>query len=286
MTMRIELVSIPTETDPLDGLYHVPDDGPIRGGALIMHGNQGNFYTGPSRFLPPVLARLGIASLAFNRRGHDILATHRGRAPVGGAVQLTEEAVADNRHAARFLRQRGIPDPIVIGHSNGGLLAARHTADHRQTPALVLLSATGGGLDSTRIASEAGLMLHDRYDELVAEARRLVAAGDGGRLMVIPGWWWVISAASLCDRLQALPDLVTLAASIRCPTLFLKGAAEHESSYPARAFAAVIGDACEVVELEGCDHWYNGRDEEVAERVAGWLRSRPGASAPGQRSDC
>jgi pimeloyl-ACP methyl ester carboxylesterase len=273
--MRVELVSIPTETTPLDGAWYEPEDRPAVGAALIMHGNQGNFYTGPPRFLPPVLARIGFASLAFNRRGHDILGTHRGREPIGGAMQTTQEQIDDNHAAADWLRDQGFPAPIVVGHSNGGLMAARHVAEHPETPALVLLSAAGGGLDATRINSEAGLLLRDRYQELVGEARRLVARGRGAELMLLPGWWWVISAGSLCDRLDTIPDLVALAPLVRCRTLFIKGQGEPETTYPARAFAAGCSGPCEIVELAGCDHWYNGRDQEVAEAVASWLAKRP-----------
>jgi pimeloyl-ACP methyl ester carboxylesterase len=271
--VHVELVSIPTETHPLDGVWYEPESGPTRGAALIMHGNQGNFYVGPPRFLPPALAELGLASLAYNRRGHDILATYRGRAPVGGALQLTHEAVADNRYAAAFVSDRGFDAPVVIGHSHGGLLAARHVIDNPQTPALVLLSAVGGGADATRINSAAGLLLGERYDELVAQAEQMVARGDADKLLELPGWWWVISAQSLLDRLRTLPDLLDLAASVRCPTLFLKATTEPEASYPARAFAASVNAECEIAEFD-CDHWYNGKDSEVAGAVARWLAAK------------
>lgn len=239
-----------------------------------MHGNQGNFYVGPPRFLPPALAEIGFASLAFNRRGHDILGTYRGREPVGGALQTTQEQVDDNRTAAAWLRDRGFPAPAVIGHSNGGLLAVRHVADHPATPALVLLSAAGGGGDATRINSAQGLLLKDRYEELIGEARRMVAEGRGGELMLLPGWWWVISAQSLCDRLDTIPDLVELAPRIACPALFIKGREEPEAAYPARAFAAASGGPCDVLELEDCDHWYTRHEEAVARAVTGWLAQR------------
>src|SRR5215472_17525967 len=126
--MRAELVSVPTSTHPLDGLWYEPAGMPPRGAALLMHGNQGNFYVGPSRFLPPALTRLGLASLAFNRRGHDILGTYRSRETIGGALQKTAEQIADNRTAAAFLGERGFDAPVLVGHSHGGLLAARHAA--------------------------------------------------------------------------------------------------------------------------------------------------------------
>ena len=71
--MRTTLLSIPTATKPLDGAYHEPEGRKPAGAALMFHGNTMNFYYGPPRFLPPALTKLGLACLAFNRRGHDIL---------------------------------------------------------------------------------------------------------------------------------------------------------------------------------------------------------------------
>ena len=72
--MPLSLISIPTDTHALDGLWYEPD-APARGAAMLLHGNCMNFYTGAPRFLPPHLTRLGLAALAFNRRGHDMVAT-------------------------------------------------------------------------------------------------------------------------------------------------------------------------------------------------------------------
>ena len=139
--MRTELVTIQTPTIPIDGAYHTPDNGTPHGAVLLFHGNTMNFYTGMARFLPPVLTKLGFACLAFNRRGHDVITTRNSRAAEGGAFQTTAEALEDNRLAAEWLAAKGYAAPVVIGHSNGGMLGTRHVADHPQTPALVLLSA-------------------------------------------------------------------------------------------------------------------------------------------------
>ena len=50
--MRTELVSIPTDTLPLDGAFYEPDGGAAAGGVLLFHGNTMNFYVGAPRFLP------------------------------------------------------------------------------------------------------------------------------------------------------------------------------------------------------------------------------------------
>src|SRR5690242_19170396 len=155
--MPLSLVSIPTDTHALDALYYEPDVQP-RAAAMLLHGNCMNFYTGAPRFLPPHLNRLGLAALAFNRRGHDMVATTNSRAVTGGAFQMTKEAIADNRSASRWANERGYAAPVVIGHSNGGMLAVQHVADHPQTPALVLLSAHLGGREVVPLASKVGLL--------------------------------------------------------------------------------------------------------------------------------
>jgi len=128
--VRTELISIPTETTPLDGALHWPD-GPVSRAVLLFHGNTMNFYVGAPRFLPPALTAMGYACLAFNRRGHDILGIRDSRAAEGAAFQLTREGIEDNRIAARWLTERGLPPPVIIGHSNGGMLSVPHVVAHR-----------------------------------------------------------------------------------------------------------------------------------------------------------
>jgi pimeloyl-ACP methyl ester carboxylesterase len=277
--MRTTLVTIPTDTTPLDGAYYEPEDANPSGAALLFHGNTMNFYVGAPRFLPPVLTRLGLACLAFNRRGHDILGIRDSRAAEGAAFQLTREAIADNRLAADWLAEKGFSRPVVIGHSNGGMLAVRHVADHPETPALVLLSAHCGGKSMVPRASRAGLLARDRLEEITAQARKLVAAGNGRELMMLPGWWHVVSAESFVDLLRELPDILELAPRITCPVLYLRGDREPVELYPAEEFQRRAGGRCDVEILWDCDHFYVGRESEIAATVMAWLG--PALALPG-----
>src|SRR5215210_2273190 len=108
----------------LMGCYEPAPQAPI-GCVQLLHGNGMNFYVGPLRFLPERLVNLGFACLAYNRRGHDTLSTRNSRVAEGNAFQTTAQAVADNRYATRWLAARGYDDPVVVGHSNGGMLAVR-----------------------------------------------------------------------------------------------------------------------------------------------------------------
>lgn len=274
--MRTELVSIPTDTLPLDGAFYQPQGRAHAGGVLLFHGNTMNFYVGAPRFLPSRLTALGFACLAFNRRGHDILSIRDSRAAEGAAFQTTAEGIADNRYAAAWLAEHGFPRPVVIGHSNGGMLAIQHVVDHPQTPALVLLSAHAGGTRQVANSSRAGLMAGDRLAEITAQARAMVAAGRGHDLLLMPGWWYVASAASFLDRMVSMPAIVDLAPRIKCPVLFLRGDEESSEAYPAEQFQAQAGGSCDVTVVPHCDHFYVGREDAVGEIVAGWL-ARNGA---------
>ena len=269
--MHTELVSIPTDTLPLDGAFYEPDGGATAGAVMLFHGNTMNFYVGAPRFLPPVLTRLGFACLAFNRRGHDILSTRESRIAVGGAFQFTHEAIADNRIAAAWLAARGFSHPVVIGHSNGGMLGVRHVVDHPQTPALVLLSASRGGTIASSSGGKEGLFAADRLEELTARARSLVAAGRGRELMFMPGWWYVISAESFLDRISTVPDTIRLAPDIKCPVLSIRGDKEEAHRYPVEEFESRAGGPCQVEIVPDCDHFYLGRETIMQALVASWL---------------
>lgn len=281
--MHTALITIPTDTIPLDGAFYEPDSGGTAGAVLLFHGNTMNFYVGAPRFLPPALTALGFACLAFNRRGHGILSIRNSRAAEGAAFQTTAEGIADNRYAARWMAERGFPHPIIIGHSNGGMLAVQHVADHPQTPALVLLSAHTGGKGQVEAAGRAGLMAGDRLDEIITQAVEMVGAGRGRDLLLMPGWWYVASAESFLDRMVSMPAILDLAPSIRCPVLFIRGDQESPEQYPAEKFKARAGGSCNVEVVPDCDHFYVGREDRVTEIVVSWLKRtlfRQAAPAP------
>jgi pimeloyl-ACP methyl ester carboxylesterase len=270
--MKTELITIETSTTPLDGAYYEPDDGPIQGSVLLLHGNTMNFYTGAPRFLPPALTRMGLACLAFNRRGHDVLSIRNSRTLEGAAFQTTSESIEDNNLAAAWMAKRGYAAPIVIGHSNGGMLAVQHVHDHPETPALVLLSAIAGGADSSRVRKQ-DYLGGERTQEILAVAKNMMAEGCGDELMFVPGWWYVISAASFIDRTTTVPSILALAPCIRTPTLFIRGDQESPKIYPAEAFAEAAAGPCEAMVFPDCDHFYNGQEGVVCARVTAWRQA-------------
>jgi pimeloyl-ACP methyl ester carboxylesterase len=268
--MRQQLVAIPTDTHPLDGCFYEPEDEAC-GVVQILHGNCHNFYTGPSRFLPPALVDAGYAVLAYNRRGHDILGTLNSRQTVGGALQTFAQARADNRYARTWLMENGFGPPIIVGHSHGGMLAAQHAADHPDTPTAVIMSAHAGGPGIMDKVCAAGLMAGPRLAEMRRTAEELVAAGRGEEFLLFPDWWHVATAAAFLDYADNLPETATLAPRIACRSLFLRGTLEPAGIYPGEAFAAASQGRCTFRPVDGGDHFYTGVEAEVARIIVGWL---------------
>jgi pimeloyl-ACP methyl ester carboxylesterase len=268
--MRTELISIPTPTHPLDGVYYTPDV-PSKGAAMYCHGNQMNFYVCAARFLAPHITALGYDFMPFNRRGHDSVSTYDSREGVGGAYQTVAEGIEDNDLAAKYLVDKGSKNPIVIGHSNGGVLASEHVVRHPETRALILLSAHAGGNRLTNPRSARNFSLAGDTEAQTKEAKALIAAGKPRQLMLIPAWWWVISARTFLDRLSNAPDLVENAKRIQCPVLFIRGDQEPMENYPAERFKENCAGPCEIAIIPNCDHFYVGAEEKVAKIVTDWL---------------
>jgi pimeloyl-ACP methyl ester carboxylesterase len=269
--MRTELIRIETPTHPLDGAYYTPN-APSKGAVMYCHGNQMNFYVCAARFLAPQITALGYDYLAFNRRGHDSVSTFDSRECVGGAYQTVAEGIEDNVLAAKYLADKGFNNPIVIGHSNGGVLASEYVANHPETKALILLSAHAGGNRLTNPRSARNFSLAGDVEKQRKEAEALLAAGKPRELMLIPAWWWVISARTFLDRLTNAPDLVANAKKINCPVLFIRGDQEPIENYPAERFAENCAGPCEVVIVPNCDHFYAGAEERVSKIVTDWLK--------------
>ena len=268
--MHTELISIPTPTYPLDGVYYRPD-GPSKGAVMYCHGNQMNFYVCAARFLAPHITALDYDFMPFNRRGHDSVSTCDSRECVGGAYQTVAEGIEDNELAAKYLADKGWNHPIVVGHSNGGVLASEHVARHPETRALILLSAHAGGNRLTNPRSARNFSLAGNTDDQIKEAEALIAASKPRQLMLIPAWWWVISARTFLDRLSNAPDLVENAKRITCPVLFIRGDQEPKENYPAERFKESCTGPCEIAIVPDCDHFYVGAEEGVSKIVTDWL---------------
>ena len=122
-----------------------------------------------------------------------------------------------------------------------------------------------------RLMADNGLMARERYEEITAEARHLVESGDGDQLLVVPGWWYVISAATYVDLLDNCPDIVEFAAHIPCDALYIRSTEEPPSLYPGELISDRSPFSVKVSVRDVGGHYYVDHEDEVAGAVAAWL---------------
>lgn len=254
----------------LDGAWYGPDGSPKPGTAvLLIHGKARNFYTGPSRFLAAPIVGRGFATLAINRRGHDVIYPKPGeREPAGAAYEVFADSQRDILGAADWLAHHGYPRFALVGHSFGGLASAHFAAAHpERVAALVLCSPPAGGPSYLERVSRDWLA-GDSLPALLHRARDLRAAGRGEELLLAPKWWWAISARSALE--MDAPDLVESAARTRCPIFAVRGDLEPVDAYPIEKVREAAAGRVAVA-IVGGNHYYAGDEERVGELVAGWL---------------
>ena len=103
----------------------------------FFHGDTGHFYRALYLELGSRMAAEGIAFLAANRRGHDIVSNG---APGGPLAGYAHESVDDSRldYAAwlELLRERGHTSVVIGGHS-GGAVRATYAQSKERYPGVV-----------------------------------------------------------------------------------------------------------------------------------------------------
>jgi pimeloyl-ACP methyl ester carboxylesterase len=188
--MQTELITVTTADGvELDGALYRPADKPSRSSILMVHGLTWNFYRGPSRWLPPLLAAAGHICLSLNMRDHDLaepkdfdLAHHDLRAGIDflagqdtGEVVLLAHGFACNKVAC-YAALSADPTPRrTVLTTLGAVMAYRP-----EIWATVLRSASAMRGDT--------LIVQGAIDKLIeAEARagELVAAAAASRVETI-----------------------------------------------------------------------------------------------------
>jgi pimeloyl-ACP methyl ester carboxylesterase len=273
--MRTELIRFAAEDGfPLEGLVHGPDAGPGARAVLLVHGKTMNFYTCLGWILPAHLTALGWSCLAMNRRGHDLGGIRESRTSIGGASETFGDSQLDIGGGMAELRRRGFKTIVLVGHSFGGIASAAYASDNPQdVAALALCSAGRGGRGYLLQVSRGGMLAGDRHAEIDAEARRLVAAGRGGRMMALQGWWYAITAASWVDLSENVRGTVESACRYPGPILALRGGLEGPAQYPAEEIARTCGDRARLAVLPGADHFYNNTEAALATALGEWLQT-------------
>jgi pimeloyl-ACP methyl ester carboxylesterase len=293
--MKGELIRVKAEDGlELVGFYAAPPGRAARRAVLHVHGSAGNFYE--NRFVSSVCEAVtakGLAFLTLNNRGHEYISDNLvGDAPgttfrMGGASRETlGECLLDIGGGARFLTERGHDGIYFEGHSLGCVKVVHYLAERRDRRAAGAILLSPADMFGLRIDKAAG-----RFDDIVDEARRLVASGRGDTLMpevtrVVP--YSAATVASLYGdpatgdvfpfRLGEKGDFRRLA-SLAVPLLVTYGTVEE-------AVTVSIEDALALVEshaassprvrtlaIPGANHIYLGHEPALADAVAAFVEA-------------
>ena len=283
---------------PEELVYVTAADGIVNGGAMFttvnasaktiaviwIHGWGTNFYSPTYAMIGRALAARGYTTIAGNTRMHDlgnVLGYRYGKRIRGGGYWgVAGEEVRDLAAWVDFAEAQGFRRLVLVGHSAGWAAVRSYQAETQDARVVGVVLASGAVRAETRPTDP---------DQL-AEAKRLIAAGEGDALIRDPkrSFPSYISAATFMDIANALPaykdffgvETQTLnpgVTRVRCPLLAFFGTRDDvgtaedlrvlESSIarqpagPSRVTTAMIRNA---------DHMYTGEEAQVAETISRW----------------
>lgn len=190
--MSIELITVKTDDGiELDGALHQPDPTGRREplAVLMIHGLTWNFYRGPSRWLPPILANAGYPCLSLNMRDHD-----------QSEPKDFELAHYDLRAGIDYLYRHQDTDVIMLAHGYACNKAVCYPGFSRDQRVHHQILATLGAVKSYRpdvwetVMTQAPklrgetLVVQGAIDQLIqarARADELKAAATGSRVETV-----------------------------------------------------------------------------------------------------
>ncbi|HEX3499400.1 MAG TPA: hypothetical protein VHT04_08755 [Stellaceae bacterium] len=208
--MQTELITVKTADGiELDGALYRPAAKPSRSSVLMVHGLTWNFYRGPSRWLPPLLAAEGHLCLSLNMRDHDL-----------AEPKDFELAHRDLRAGIGFLAGQDAGEIVLLAHGFACNKVACYAAlSDDPTPRRTVLT-TLGAVKAYR-------------PEIWATVLRCASAMRGETLIVQGAVDTLIEANARAD------ELVAAAAGSRVETILLEGG-DHYFNERHAALASAI----------------------------------------------
>ena len=158
----------------LHGALWTPAGGKARVGIVIAPGADSEFYSDWPVWLGENFARSGYIALSMNRRDHG----H------GQWFHNFETSALDHKYMIDFLAARGAQAVILVGHSYGTVTAPYYVtaSDDPRVKAIVLYGPHGYKRDGlTRSFGSRA-----EYEQAVAKAKEMVAAGRGKETFLLP----------------------------------------------------------------------------------------------------
>lgn len=284
--MLADLVTVTTPDGiTLTGAYFAPADvapSPAVDAVLFFHGDTGHFYGTLCLELGQRMAEQGIAFLSGNRRGHDHVANGvRGGHLAGYAFESVDDARTDFAAWLQLLRDRGHRRIAIGGHSGGAVRATYSQATEQFDNVVAVMVASPGEYNHEGIVALHG----EDFAGPFRDSERNLAEGRPD-VLIRPGvpWGSTWSASAFVDCFN--PDnrysVTHHAENTGCPTLYTFGAEECAVGGPEelpvcgaarRSLEAAEYPHVQVSVIEGANHGYMGREQQIFDTMYAWLSS-------------
>ncbi len=284
--MFADMVEVTTpEGIPLSGAYFLPgrqDQSLAIDALLFFHGDGGHFYSSLYLGLGERFAERGVAFLSANRRGHDHVSNGvRGGPLAGYAHESVDDSRADFGAWLELLRQKGHRRIAIGGHSGGAVRATYAQAEGRFEKVVAVVPVSPGEYNHQGIVD-----LHGRdFTGPFQESERALAEGrpDSYLRPGVPwGSLWTARTYVDCFNPDNRYSVTVHAANTGRPTHFIFGAEECSIGGPdelpvcgaaQRSLSAAGYPHVEISVIDGANHGYAGREEQLFQTIFTWLRS-------------
>ena len=175
MKFTTELITLDTDDGiALSGALWTPSHSDAKTAVAMFPGTGAEYYQPLFIRLGEQLAAAGYRAISMNRRDHG---QYFGFHPL-------HDSAMDQRYAIDLLCGRGASQVLLAGHSYGTVTVPYYVAEtnDQRVAGLILLAALG----DMRRGSMLILGSQERYDTVIAEAEKAVAAGRGDETFLIP----------------------------------------------------------------------------------------------------
>lgn len=287
--MEGELISFETRDKlELEGLLVAP----FRSKTCLVHvhGMADNFY-GLSLVdnLMHAALRNEMAFFSFNNRGHGSITIftklrhHLLFRSIGTTLENFKECVFDIDGALKMLRERGYENFILSGHSTGcqKITYYQYKRKARSVKGLILLAP------SDDLNSQIKLIGPKKFKESLKEAKRMIRAGKGRDILHVEHdppyfsakrYYELYRPGSVEGRLFNYFGSMKEVSVIKTPILACFGTKEDFAVIPPRKMLKILNGKFQnkyskTVLIDGADHCFCGREEEVESVISKWLRN-------------
>ena len=286
--MLVDLVHTKTSDDvTLSGIVLEPEQAQtdlLVDAMVMVHGSGGNFYLSPSNPRAAKLRDMGIPTALFNTRGHDVVGGRAGKVRTGNAYEMLSETHMDLQAMVAFMVKRGYQRVGIWGSSLGAVRVVLAQAKNQDPNVTAVIS-----LAPLRFSQDyySSCEMGEEHMRNYEAAKALVAAGRGHEIMFVdfpnPGAYF--SADIYLDRHCSEHYDITKAHTneIECPLLILTGTEEtHPRMRDAGRDMAALCEGRENVtwvHLEGGDHGWHNKEDDLFRVVPEWLGVKTAVTA-------